>query len=117
MAELEPERSARSRSTEPRRGEQPPAVNSLGLAVSDLSEQQKQRLRVRGGVVVDASEGAAARAGIRQGDILLSINNEEIPNARRFAEIVAKLDPSKAAVLLVRRGDTAQFVPLRPEPR
>ncbi len=117
VAELEPERSPRARSSESPRGEQPPAVNSLGVAVSDLSEQQKQRLRLRSGVVVEASEGPAARAGIRQGDILLSINNEEIPNARRFAELVAKLDPAKAAVLLVRRGDSAQFVPLRPEPR
>ncbi|MCO5100140.1 MAG: DegQ family serine endoprotease [Burkholderiaceae bacterium] len=117
VAELEPERTARSRSGEPQRGDQPPAVNSLGLAVSDLPEQQKQRLRVRGGVVVDVAEGPAARAGIRQGDILLTLNNEEISNARRFAELVAKLDPSKAAVLLVRRGDSAQFVPLRPEAR
>jgi len=117
VAELEPERTARSRSSEPRRGDQPPAVNSLGLAVADLPEQQKQRLRVRGGVVVEVAEGPAARAGIRQGDVLLTINNEEIPNARRFAELVANLDPSKAAVLLVRRGDSAQFVPLRPEAR
>ena len=114
VAELEPDRSADARSSTPKR-DQPPAVNALGLAVSDLTAEQRARLRLRSGVVVEAAEGPAARAGIRQGDILMSINNEEIPNARRFAEIVAKLDPSKVAVLLVRRGDTAQFVPLRPE--
>ncbi len=114
VAELQPDRAADARSSTPKR-DQPPAVNSLGLAVSDLSAEQRARLRLRGGVVVDAAAGPAARAGIREGDILMSINNEEIPNARRFAEIVSKLDPSKAAVLLVRRGETAQFVPLRPE--
>ncbi len=114
VAELEPDRSAGERSTTPKR-DQPPAVNSLGLAVSDLTAEQRTRLRLRNGVVVEAAEGPAARAGIRQGDILMSINNEEIPDARRFAELVSKLDPSKSAVLLVRRGDTAQFVPLRPE--
>ena len=117
VAELEPERTAGAPSTTPRQGDQAPAVNALGLAVADIPPQQRNRLRIRGGVVVEAVEGPAARAGIRPGDILLSINNEEIPNARRFAEIVSRLDPSKAAVLLVQRGDAAQFVPLRPEAR
>ncbi len=117
VAELEPERTASARSRTPKRGDQAPAVNSLGLAVSDISSEQKQQLRIRHGVLVDAAEGPAARAGIRPGDIVLSINNEEVQSARRFGEIVARLDPAKSAVLLVRRGDAAQFVPLRPEPR
>ncbi len=115
VAELEPERSARQRTRPQQRGEQAPAVNALGLAVSDIPADRKEQLRVRNGVVVDAAEGAAARAGIRPGDIVLSVNNEEVTSARRFGEIVAKLDRSKPAVLLVRRGDSAQFVPVRPE--
>jgi len=93
------------------------AASPLGLAVSDLSAERKQQLRLRHGVLVDVADGPAARAGIRSGDIILTINNQEVSNARRFGEIVARLDRAKAAVLLVRRGDAAQFVPVRPEAR
>jgi serine protease Do len=71
-------------------------------------------LRLRGGVQVDSADGAAARAGIQAGDLILSINNQEIANLAQFNEVVAKLDRNRAVVALVRRGDSAQFVPIRP---
>ncbi|MCC7059127.1 MAG: DegQ family serine endoprotease [Burkholderiaceae bacterium] len=120
VAEMEPERTA-SQGAGPKAPEsgahEKAAASPLGLAVSDLSAERKQQLRLRHGVLVDVSDGPAARAGIRSGDIILTINNQEVSNARRFGEIVARLDRAKAAVLLVRRGDAAQFVPVRPEAR
>nr|WP_308597847.1 DegQ family serine endoprotease [Massilia sp. BJB1822] len=89
-------------------------ANALGFKVSDLTAAQKRELGVSGGVVVDGAEGVAARAGLREGDILLQLNNAEIVDAKQFNAAVAKLDPKKASVVLVRRGDTAQFVSLRP---
>jgi len=118
VGEMEPDRVATqngSRTPQPGGGgAAPPAVNALGLAVSDIPDQRKKELRLRNGVLVEAAEGGAARAGIRAGDIVMSVNNQEVTSARQFGEIVAKLDRSKAAVLLVRRGDNAQFVPVRP---
>jgi serine protease Do len=86
----------------------------MGFVVSDLSEERKSQLRIRNGVLVDSVEGQATRAGIRQGDVILSINNQDVTSARQFNEAVAKLDRSKTHVMLVRRGDSAQFVPIRP---
>ena len=54
---------------------------------------------------------------LRAGDIVMGVNNQEVTSARQFAELVAKLDPSRTAVLLVRRGDNAQFIPVRPDRR
>ena len=90
------------------------AANVMGFVVSDLSEERKSQLRIRNGVLVDSVEGQATRAGIRQGDVILSINNQDVTGARQFNEAVAKLDRSKTHVMLVRRGDSAQFVPIRP---
>jgi serine protease Do len=42
------------------------------------------------------------------------LNNTDIKDAKQFNALVAKLEPKKMAVLLVRRGESSQFVPLRP---
>lgn len=118
VAEMQPEAQARpgSNRNAPPGATAPgaPTPNALGLVVSDLPEDRRAQLRVRGGVQVDAAEGLAARAGVRPGDLILSLNNQDIASAKQFNEQVSKLDRSKAHVMLVRRGDSARFVPIPP---
>ena len=90
------------------------APNALGLVVSDLSAAQKKELKVSNGVMVDSVEGSAARAGLRAGDLILQFNNTDVKNAKEFNALVAKVEKKKMVVLLVRRGDSSQFVPLKP---
>jgi serine protease Do len=82
--------------------------------VADLNDARKSELRIRAGVQVEVADGAAARAGIRASDVILSLNSTEIAGSKQFNELVAKLDKTKPAVLLVRRGETTQFVVVRP---
>jgi serine protease Do len=118
VAEMEPDRAARAGQPggrQPAPGAAPaPAVNALGLGVADLTDERRSQLRVKNGVVVEAVEGPAARAGIRPGDVILQMNNQDVANARQFNEAVAKLDRNRNHILLVRRGDSAQYVPIRP---
>ena len=111
VAELEPEKIAR-KDEKKAKPEQTP--NALGLVVSDLSEAQKKELKIDGGVIVDAAEGAAGRAGLRAGDVILRLNNNDVKDVKQFNALVTKLEPKKLAVVLVRRGDASQFVPIRP---
>lgn len=90
------------------------APNAIGLHVSDLTEAQRKDLKLEAGVMVDTSEGAAARAGVRTGDLILQLNNVEVRDAKQFNAMVAKLDPKKSTALLVRRDDTTQYVVIRP---
>jgi serine protease Do len=99
---------------EEKKPKQEQTVNSLGLAVIDLTEGQRRELKLEGGVIVELAEGSAARAGMQQGDVIVRLNNTDIKDAKQFNGLVAKLDPKKNALLLVRRGDASQFVPLRP---
>jgi len=105
-----------------KRGEQrgsavaPSGANALGFIVSDLTPAQKRELGVNGGVIVEDTEGPAEAAGLRQGDILLMLNNQDIVDAKQFNAAVAKLDPKRAAAVLVRRGNQAQHFSLRPAP-
>ncbi|MES2070794.1 MAG: DegQ family serine endoprotease [Pseudomonadota bacterium] len=89
-------------------------ANTIGITVSDLSDAQKKELHVNSGVVIETVEGPAERAGLQAGDVILTLNNLEIKDARQFAAMLAKVDAKKAVVLLVRRDGISQFVPIRP---
>ncbi len=114
VAEFEADKPVRRAAAEP--GSAPQAVKSvLGLTVSDLSDAVKKELRVRGGVRVDAVEGAAARAGIREGDVILSIDNVEVADSKQFMAAAGKAEKSRTVVqALVRRGDMTNFIVIRP---
>jgi serine protease Do len=113
VAELEAERPTRRAQSEP--GSPPAAVKSaLGLSVSDLTDAQKKDLRVRGGVRVDAVEGAAARAGLREGDVILSLDNTEVTDSKQFVTMAGKLEKARAVSVLARRGEWTNYYVIRP---
>jgi serine protease Do len=115
LAEFEAAQTARAPSrTEPNKPPADAKPNELGLVVSDLTAAKREELKVRNGVQVDSVDGVGARAGLRPGDILLGFNNQEITSAKQFAEILAKADLKRASVLLVKRGETVNYVPIRP---
>ena len=119
VAELEPETkpaAARSGKAEPKAPAAGVAASVLGLTVSDLSAEQRREARVKAGVLVEAVDGPAARAGLREGDLILGLGQAEVTDARQFDALVARLDRSRPASLLVRRGGEAQFVLIRPNP-
>jgi len=113
VAEFEPERpQRRAQAPEERKGS--PGAQSLGLVVSELSDAQKRELKLKGGVRVDAASELAARAGIREGDVILQIGNVEINSVRDFEAVVAKVDKSKPIPVLLRRGELATYLLIRP---
>ncbi|HNT39814.1 MAG TPA: DegQ family serine endoprotease [Rubrivivax sp.] len=112
VGEFEAERTAQRAPAES--GAAPVTRSALGLTVSDLTEEQKKDLRLRGGVRVDAVEGAAARAGVREGDVILAVNNADVSDARQFEAVTGKLDKARATSLLVRRGDAVNYLVIRP---
>jgi len=88
----------------------------LAIEVVDLTEQQKQDLDVNDGVVVaDVERGPAAEAGLRRGDVLISIDNQKIKDAKQFLELSEALPTDKAIPVLVQRGEGALFLALRIE--
>ncbi|MDE2564331.1 MAG: DegQ family serine endoprotease [Burkholderiales bacterium] len=106
--------NAAAKPAEDQGGAPRPAKSVLGLTVSDLSDVQKKALRVSGGVRVEAADGVAARAGLREGDVILSLNNTEVANAKQFAAAAAKAEKLRAVSVLVRRGEWTNYLVIRP---
>src|SRR5690606_35924507 len=90
------------------------AADALGLTVADVPEALRNRADIKGGVQVAQSQGPAAAAGIVPGDIILTVNNEDITGASQFAKVVKGLDKDKAAAVLVWRDGQTQWVPVTP---
>lgn len=88
--------------------------NHLGIYVADLTEAQKRSLPNGLGVVIESVEGAALMSGLQAGDVILMMNQVDIKDAKQFESMLAKLDDKKSAILLVRRGQTSQFVMVKP---
>jgi len=89
-----------------------PETGKLGLAVEDLSAEQKQQLEVKGGVLVGGVDGTAAKAGIQEGDVVLAVNGEQIQSAKQFKQLVDKAPQGKPLALLIQRGDNRLYVPV-----
>ncbi len=87
----------------------------LGIAVAEVSPELRKKLKVQGGVAVEAVDGVALAAGIQPGEVIVRVNNQDVKDVKTFNEAVAKLDPKKPVALLVRDENGTRFVTLRAE--
>ena len=84
------------------------AKGRLGVVVRPLSPEEQRRSD--GGVVVQDVAGAAAKAGIKAGDIVLSVNGERISSTEQLRDLVNK--SGKRIAVLVERGESRIFIPV-----
>ena len=114
IAEGEVEKPVRKASVAEPKPKAPSQVQVFGLALIELTESQKKELKIKGGVKVESVEGVAARAGIREGDVIVAVANAEVTSVKEFEAAVAKADKTKPVNVLFRRGELAQFALIRP---
>jgi serine protease Do len=98
-----------------KRGKNGESANKLGLALSDLGNEQRKELKINSGVLVEDVKGPAARAGIQPGDVILAINNSEVKTVEQFNQALNKLESRKNLALLVKRGESTQYITVRME--
>jgi serine protease Do len=78
-------------------------VNRIGLSVRVLSAAEKTQLKARGNIVVVNTKGPAAEAGLRSGDVILSINRIKVDTIAAF-EAAVKNAGHDATLLIQREG-------------
>ena len=86
------------------------APGKLGVSVRALTDAECKKLDVSGGVVVEQVSGAAAKAGIQMGDVILGLNNKPVNDPEQLRKLV---DEAKGKVaVLVQRQNARIFVPV-----
>ena len=80
-------------------------LKRIGLKVSDLSAADKRERGVDSGVLVDAASGAAARAGLQAGDVVIELGNVAVQDSKQLAAVVQQLPKKGVASVLYRRGE------------
>lgn len=85
--------------------------NRLGVAVVELTAEQKKSLDVTSGVLVkDVQDGPAALMGVRPGDVITHLNNQAIESSKSFAAIAQALPKDRSVSMRVLRGGRASFI-------
>jgi len=109
VAELQDDKGAQK----PGRKAIPEASKRHGMSLSDLTAEQRREVGTAGGVFVEDAQGPAAKAGLRQGDIILSIGSQEVKSVEQFNQLVGQIEKGKTVALLVRRGESQIFITMK----
>jgi serine protease Do len=97
-------------------GQAEPAQGKWGLALRDLDARTAQRVGVAPGegVLVVGVEpgGAAARAGVRTGDVILEVNRRKASSVADIQAEAKKHEGGGPLLLLLKRGEASLFAAL-----
>jgi serine protease Do len=89
------------------------AANRLGIAVSELTAEQKRELKLGHGLMV-TDVRPDARAEVRRGDILLKMvhngQHTDLRSNEQLNRLLAGMDKNAVITLQVRRGESTAFV-------
>jgi serine protease Do len=117
VGEMPDEAKSAQRSQRRGPGGKPPAesVSKLGMTLSEPTAEQRKELKITGGILVEDVQGPAARAGMRRGDIILAVNNQDVKSLEQFGQLMGQFEKGKIVAMLVRRGGNSLYVPFRLE--
>ena len=94
----------------------PERANPLGFKISELSEETRQVAGIDGVRIAQVEEGPGREAGLREGDVVVSLNRQTVPSVSDFASVAESLPASGfVQIRIVRQGQgTTLSLELKP---
>ena len=92
-----------------------PGQDPLGITVTALSDSERAELGSDGVRVAEVEPGPAARAGIRPGDIIQSIDRKPVSSPKALRELAEALPQGRQIPVLISREGSARFLTIRLE--
>jgi len=87
-------------------------VPELGLVVSDLTSQQLKQQELQSGIRIDKVSGVGQKAGLRSGDVILALNNDDVESVEQFVKLMDQYSEARSIALLIHRGGGSLYVPI-----
>ncbi|WP_433705864.1 trypsin-like peptidase domain-containing protein [Paraburkholderia sacchari] len=86
-------------------------ADRLGLITHSLTEDEKRSTGLPLGLMVEDSTGPAAKAGVRRGDVVLTLNETLVETEDQAAELEAKA--TRSMDVLIQRNHARSFVAVK----
>jgi serine protease Do len=105
----------------PEKSAQPEKVTVFGgVAVADITDDIRTALNlskdVKGAVIAEIdADSPAAKAGLREGDVIQEVNKQPVRNAKELVAISKKLKPNEKILIRVWSQGRSGFVALEPK--
>ncbi|MCF6282986.1 MAG: Do family serine endopeptidase [Candidatus Polarisedimenticolaceae bacterium] len=93
-----------------------PTAGRLGMVVMPLNDELREQIQVQAGhgVMVEAvKKGAAAKAGVEAGDVILMIDSQQVTSVEQFASLVEALPVGKSVAVLLQRRSGPIFLAIK----
>src|SRR5213083_1086181 len=121
LAEMPPGEAEQGAETTPEESAQPEKATVFGgVAVADVTDDIRTALNlskdIRGAVIAEIdSDSPAAKAGLREGDVIQEVNKQPVRNAKELVAISKKLKPNEKILIRVWSQGRSGFVALVPK--
>ena len=112
VGEIPPDNTAQAQTNSPKASTSN-VIEQLGLAVSDIDLSKLRELELESGVLIDRVAGAGEQAGLRTGDIVLALNNDDVTSVAQFKKLMESYENARSVALLIQRGAGSLYVPIR----
>jgi len=121
LAEMPPGEAEQGAETSPEESAQPEKATVFGgVAVADVTDEIRNALNlskdVKGAVIAEIdADSPAAKAGLREGDVIQEVNKQPVRNAKDLVAISKKLKPNEKILIRVWSQGRSGFVALEPK--
>ncbi len=89
------------------------SIDRIGLGLKNLGADQKSAAGVDHGILIVKVRGALMQSLLAEGDIILAMNHTDITSVDQFNDLLSRIPRGQTVALLIRRGSSSIYIPIK----